>query len=79
VAHDEMTLSSADSTVGDRRQEIVFIGAGISLPDSQAALKSSLDSCLLNDDEWNIFCSKRNNESSLAYFENPLDIRMMTY
>lgn len=68
-----MTSSSADSTVGDRRQEIVFIGAGISLPDSQAALKSSLDSCLLNDDEWNIFCSK------LAYFENPLDIRMMTY
>ena len=79
VDHNEMTLSSTDSTVGDRRQEIVFIGTSIGSPDSQATLKRSLDACLLNDDEWDIFRSKREDEASLTYFENPLDVRMMTY
>jgi hypothetical protein len=74
-----MALSSTDSTVGDRRQQIVFIGVGLSSPHSQATLGRSLDACLLNDDEWDIFRSIRDDESSLACFENPLDVRMMTY
>ncbi len=73
-----MALSPTDSTVGDRRQEIVIIGVGLSSPDSQATLKRSLDACLLTDEEWDIFRSIRDDESSLACFENPLDVRMMT-
>lgn len=74
-----MAFSPSANTVGDRRQEIVFIGPGISSLDSQATLKRSLDSCLLNDDEWDIFRSRRDDEASLTYFENSLDVRMMTY
>jgi len=77
--HDDTAASPTTSTVGDRRQEVVFIGPGVGSPDSQAVLKSALDSCLLNDDEWDIFRSKRDNEASLTYFENPLKTRMLTY
>lgn len=77
--HDEAASIPTSSTVGDRRQEIVFIGPGIGVADSQAILKRSLDSCLLNDDEWDTFRSLRGDEASLACFVNRLETRMMTY
>ena len=77
--HDEAASSLTSSTVGDRRQEIVFIGPGIGLANSQAVLKESLDSCLLDDNEWDTFRSLRGDEASLACFDNRLEIRMMTY
>ena len=48
-------------------------------PDSHTIIKSALDSCLLNDEEWDIFRAKRDDEASLADFENPLETRMLTY
>ncbi|ACI64885.1 predicted protein, partial [Thalassiosira pseudonana CCMP1335] len=51
VGHDESTLSSSSDTVGDRRQEIVFIGSGLASVEMQTAIRASLDSCLLNNDE----------------------------
>lgn len=77
--HDEAASIPISSTVGDRRQEIVFIGPGIGVADSQAVLKKSLDLCLLNDAEWDTFRSSRDDEASLSCFENRLETRMMTY
>jgi len=77
--HDETAASPTTSSVGDRRQEVVFIGPGIGSLDSQIAIKSVLDSCLLNEEEWDIFRSKRDDEASLTYFENTLQTRMFTY
>jgi len=37
-----------DEVVGDRRQELVFIGIGL----DEAALRTRLDACLLSDAEW---------------------------
>ena len=80
VDHDETADSPSSSTVGDRRQEIVFIGPGLGSLDSQTAIKTALDSCLLNDEEWDNFRSKRDDEASLqAFFANPLQTRMLTY
>ncbi|KAL9182827.1 hypothetical protein ACHAXT_004106 [Thalassiosira profunda] len=77
--HDESAASSSSSTVGDRRQEIVFIGPGVGSEDSQSAIKSALDLCLLDDEEWANYRSKRDDEASLACFESPLQTRMLTY
>ena len=80
VDHDETAASPSSSTVGDRRQEIVFIGPGLGSLDSQTAIKTALDSCLLNDEEWDNFRSKRDDEASLqAFFANSLQTRMLTY
>lgn len=80
VGHDESTLSSSSDTVGDRRQEIVFIGSGLASVEMQTAIRASLDSCLLNNDEWNVFRSRREDEATLmSAFENILKTRMLTY
>jgi len=77
--HDETAASPTTSSVGDRRQEVVFIGPGIGSLDSRTVIESVLDSCLLNDEEWDIFRSKRDDEASLTCFENPLQTRILTY
>jgi len=78
--HDESISSPSTSTVGDRRQEVVFIGPGLGSVDAQSTIKSTLDSCLLNNEEWDIFRSKRDDEASLTcQFENSLQTRMLTY
>ena len=79
IDHDESAASLSSSTVGDRRQEIVFIGPGIGSNDSQDVIKGKLDSCLLNDEEWDLFRKNRNDEASLTCFANPLQERMLTY
>ncbi|KAH8096658.1 P-loop containing nucleoside triphosphate hydrolase protein [Cristinia sonorae] len=38
---------------GDRKQEIVFIGEGL----DKEALKTALDGCVLNDQEWDAWCA----------------------
>ena len=80
VDHDEATVSTTSSTVGDRRQEVVFIGPGLGTAGAQATIKSELDRCLLNDEEWDVFRSKRDDEASLVdSYENVLEARMLTY
>ena len=77
VDHEE-TVDCA--TVGDRRQEIVFIGPGLALQKKQQAITNALDLCLLNDDEWDLYRSKRKDEGALiSAFENVLPTRMLTY
>jgi hypothetical protein len=67
-------------TVGDRRQEIVFIGQGLGNEAEQRSLKAGLDQCLLNENEWAIFRSKRGSEDELkATFPNPISARMVSY
>jgi G3E family GTPase len=49
------SLRSADGTVtelGDRRQEIVFIGKDL----DRSSVEAALDKCLLDDGEWAVFC-----------------------
>lgn len=79
LEHDDSAVSS--STVGDRRQEIVFIGPGLGGIDSQTVIKDKMDSCLLNDAEWDLYRKNRDDEASLAskLFENHLQTRMLTY
>jgi hypothetical protein len=77
VSHAEFTTST---TVGDRRQEIVFIGPGLASPLMQQSIKTALDSCLLDSEEWDLFCSQRSDESALSScFENRIRTRMLTY
>jgi G3E family GTPase len=74
--HDELASST---TVGDRRQEIVFIGPGLASPKTQQIIKDALNLCLLDDDEWYTYCSERTDESALSLrFENTLPTRMLT-
>ena len=79
--NDETTATTASiDTVGDRRQEIVFIGPGLGSFDSQAKVKLALDSCLLNDEEWSDFRQNWNNEAALMKsYHNALHTRMLTY
>jgi hypothetical protein len=73
-------LSEGSDSVGDRRQEIVFIGTGIGSPQCQSDILQSLDACLLRQDEWDVYLSKRNNENDLkSAFLNPVTPRMVTF
>ena len=77
---EENAAAGSNVSVGDRRQEIVFIGPGLGSADSQTKVESVLDSCLLNDEEWDDFCSKWSNEAALQNaYENTLNTRMLTY
>jgi G3E family GTPase len=79
---DDPRHSDDDSsdTVGDRRQELVFIGQGLGNEGEQRSLKAGLDECLLNNDEWAIFRSKRASEEELkAAFPNPIPARMVSF
>ena len=69
-AHDEDAVSNTE-TVGDRRQEIVFIGSNM-----QTAAKEiipTLDQCLLNDAEWADYCQLRRTQGLALreHFPNP--------
>ena len=76
--NDESTSSS--SSVGDRRQEIVFIGSGMQNRKTQNNIKSVLDTCLLNDAEWKAYCDNVENEPTLNdLFSCPIPIKISTY
>jgi G3E family GTPase len=68
------------SFVGDRRQEIVFIGPTLGASRSQKTISDALDQCLLNDDEWQAYCRLRDDDKSLqSRFPNAIETRMLTY
>lgn len=66
--------------VGDRRQEIVFIGPTLGASRSQKSISDALDQCLLNDEEWQTYCRLRDDDRSLqSRFPNAIETRMLTY
>lgn len=67
-------------SVGDRRQEIVFIGSGIEGAGHKERLIDSLDRCLLDDEEYQDFRAKRDDEELLqTTFKNPIEARMVSF
>ncbi|GKY93239.1 hypothetical protein MPSEU_000291600 [Mayamaea pseudoterrestris] len=76
--HDENDSSFV--TVGDRRQEVVFIGPNMGSSMNQCLLAETLDQCLLQDDEWALYFKKRKDTPALrATYANPFQVRMVTY
>jgi G3E family GTPase len=67
-------------SVGDRRQEIVFIGPTMGDAESQNVIEQTLDQCLLNDDEWLSYKETCTDESTLVrIFPSALQAIMMSY
>ena len=68
------------SSVGDRRQEIVFIGPTLDDPRNQVDISRTLDQCLLTDDEWSTYVASRHDEHKLQkYFPSTLTPKMVSY
>lgn len=77
-SHDENDPCFA--SVGDRRQEVVFIGPGLGSESAQQVLNQVLDQCILQEDEWNSYCKIRNDANALSKtFVNPIRAKMATY
>jgi len=73
---ESLTLES----VGDRRQEIVFIGPGLASKDKQICITSSLDQCLVDDAEWGLYKTTALEKGDLkAIFANEFSAKMLTY
>lgn len=67
-------------TVGDRRQELVFIGPKIGESTFQRDLCDTLDRCILNEEEWSVFKENRSQEAVLrARFPNQIQSKIMSY
>jgi G3E family GTPase len=80
VKHDEHSSDSTFDTVGDRRQELVFIGLTLGTPSNQKELQNALNQCLLNDDEWSTYVQQRNDENALSEsFPNCIEAKQATY
>jgi G3E family GTPase len=76
--HDEDDTDA--NTVGDRRNEIVFIGPGLSDTVRQGDIVSTLNQCLLDESEWKLYKQKRLDGNALkATFESPLSAKMLSY
>jgi G3E family GTPase len=70
-AHEES--NSEFTSVGDRRQEIVFIGPNLSGASKQAEITEILDACLLNEAEWQKYVQGRSSEDELeSAFPSPI-------
>ena len=68
------------SLVGDRRQEIVFIGPTLGDAENQEAIRNALDQCLLNDAEWSFYGESRSDEAALRKaFPSSINAKMVTY
>jgi G3E family GTPase len=78
VNHEEG--DAACSSVGDRRQEIVFIGPTLEASANQALIRSALDQCLLDDAEWKGYVEYRSSKSELTdRFPNRFTTNVLTY
>jgi len=71
--------SAADS-VGDRRQELVFIGPRLGDSAFQLEICENLDKCLLTESEWGTYKTARDSEEALeTAFPSPLVSRTVSY
>jgi G3E family GTPase len=78
-AHDDATNPVG---VGDRRQEIVFIGPTLGEGAAQRVVSESLDQCLLTHDEYEEYQSmilEENNGQLRGRFANVLESKYVTY
>ena len=67
-------------SVGDRRQEVVFIGKGLSSAGRQKDIVDCLDQCLLNEKEWEEFKMNKSDEASLkSLFAASILPKMLSY
>lgn len=78
VEDNQMTTTT--TSVGDRRQEIVFIGLELGRREWQLEICKSLDQCLLNDEEWSTYQQLKGDENALRLrFANSVKSQMLTY
>ena len=79
VGHEE----GRGSTVGDRRQEIVFIGPGLGGGAAAAGeISAALDSCLLSRQEWDVYCGAQDDGGDAKLreiFANPIESRVVQF
>ncbi|KAL7560326.1 hypothetical protein ACA910_020250 [Epithemia clementina (nom. ined.)] len=67
-------------TVGDRRQDLVFIGPTLADPHRQEQISRALDQCLLTDAEWETFLANRFDEYALqTTFPSPITAKLVNY
>ncbi len=53
-------------SVGDRRQELVFIGKLLGTHSVNVDIANVLDQCLLSDTEYELYCKSKNDEATLT-------------
>ena len=58
--------SSMSLSVGDRRQELVFIGKMLGTSSVNVDIANVLDQCLLSDSEYQLYCKSKNDEATLT-------------
>jgi hypothetical protein len=51
---------STTTPVGDRQSRV-------GITENATIVANALDLCLLNDNEWDLYCSRRNDESTLLF------------
>jgi G3E family GTPase len=67
-------------SVGDRRQEVVFIGPSLGLSKNRDAIFSALDQCIVTSDEWQQYVESQFDENKLqSVFVNPIQRRELVY
>ena len=67
-------------SVGDRRQEIVWIGPGLDKADHQMLIQQCLDECLLTDEEYEDYKKTLSDENKLReMFPTSIQSKMMSY
>lgn len=76
INHDE---GRSLETVGDRRQEIVFIGPTLSDQKQQRLIIEALDMCLLSSEEWYQYCEAPDEEYLDQLFPNRLGVRHLNF
>ena len=75
---EQVDVNDISSSVGDRRQELVFIGTMLSANHNN--IVTILDQCLLNDVEYEQYCQSKNDEAALSHlFPSMLPIKQMSY
>lgn len=72
-------ISILETSVGDRRNEVVMIGTFPS-SDVEKKMTAVLDECLLTDEEWAVFKKNCHNEQALnEIYPNNIDLQMVTF